>query len=354
MAQKNKYGFVDTAGNVVIAPLEVDLITDFCEGLASFKTDNKWGVIDRNGNIVVEPKFDDVVKYCQGVASFKIGNKYGLLDKSGNQIIEPIYDYIAGTCDVIGRIAQLNKKWGWIDNSGQIIIDFSFDEVGPFHEELAAVSYNLQWGFIDTKGQWKITPQYKKAFYFSEGLAPVSIDTRKWVYINVDNEIKSPTFDSYRCLPYHNGIAFLQNPGEFRPIDINGNPVNKDKYTAISDWKDGLLKVEKSKKTAYLKPDGKLVKGRFEGGEDFCEGFAAVSISYKEAHYIKTDGKMLETPEIRVANSFSEGLATSITVENESIAINKDGKVVFSLPKGCNFLGNFHDGLAQISVKEDI
>lgn len=354
MAQQYKYGFVDTTGKVVIAPFEADSITDFCEGLASFKRENKWGVIDRNGNIVVEPKFDDVVKYCQGVAPYRIGDKFGLIDKADNVITEPIYDYIADTCDEIGRVAQLDGKWGWIDNKGQIIIDFSFDKARSFHEKLAAVSYNLQWGYIDTNGQWKISPQYKNASDFSDGLAPVSTETRKWVYINTNNEIKSPTFNSFRCLPYHNGIAFMQEPGEFRPIGLSGNPINKDKYTSISDWNDERLKVEKSKKVAYLKPDGKLIKGRFEDGKDFHEGLAAISVSYEEAHYINTDGKILETPEIRSADSFSEGLATAITVEGESIVINNEGKVVFSLPKGTNFYGTFHEGLVKICVKEDI
>lgn len=354
MALKYKYGFIDTTGKVVIAPFEADLVTDFCDGLASFQREDKWGVIDRNGNIVVEPKFDDVVKYCQGVAPYRIKDKFGLIDKAGNVITEPIYDYIADTCDEVGRIAQLDEKWGWIDNKGQVIIDFSFDKVCSFHEKLAAVSYNLQWGYIDTNGQWKISPQYKNANYFSDGLAPVSVETRKWVFINADNEIKTPTFVSYRCLPYHNGIAFLQEPGEFRPIDLSGNPLNKDKYSAIGNWEDGRLKVEKSKKVAYLKPDGKLIKGRFEDGEDFHEGFAAVSVSYQESHYINADGKILETPEIRSADNFSEGFATAITVEGESIVINNEGKEVFSLPKGCHFYGNFHEGLAKFCVKEDI
>jgi hypothetical protein len=102
---------------------------------------------------------------------------------------------------------QVEKKWGYIDESGNIAITPSFDYAEPFSEGLAAVAINdspetgnkltdtltarFKWGFINEKGQIVITPQYSAAGSFSEGLARVRIESNlqsQWGYINVKGE----------------------------------------------------------------------------------------------------------------------------------------------------------------------
>ncbi|OPZ92615.1 MAG: KWG Leptospira [Firmicutes bacterium ADurb.Bin419] len=52
-----------------------------------------------------------------------------------------------------------NGKYGYIDESGNFIIDAKFDDGEEFKEGLAPVKLKEKWGFINKKGKyiWKPT-----------------------------------------------------------------------------------------------------------------------------------------------------------------------------------------------------
>jgi len=82
-------------------------------------------------------------------------------------------------------------QFGFIDNTGKMVIRPQFSEVGDFAEGLAAepqfndagdfsqglapVSIGGQWGFIDKTGTLVIKPQFDDAADFCEGLAAVCV-----------------------------------------------------------------------------------------------------------------------------------------------------------------------------------
>ena len=56
--ENGKWGFVDTAGNIVV-DCKYDKATEFNEyGFAAVKLDGKWGAINSEGQEVVEPKYE--------------------------------------------------------------------------------------------------------------------------------------------------------------------------------------------------------------------------------------------------------------------------------------------------------
>ena len=79
----------------------------------------------------------------------------------------------------IAPAVRETKKWGFINESGQMVIAPEYEAVGYFSEGLAAVSRQWPWsdtdtwGYINKQGEMVIKPQFNKAFPFSEGLALV-------------------------------------------------------------------------------------------------------------------------------------------------------------------------------------
>ena len=71
-----------------------DMAGPFCNGLARVKTKNKWGYIDTTGNVVVPPKYNEVENFSDGIARVRIGQKWGLIDTTGKEIIKPTFDFI--------------------------------------------------------------------------------------------------------------------------------------------------------------------------------------------------------------------------------------------------------------------
>jgi hypothetical protein len=68
-----------------------------------------------------------------------------------------------------------DKKCGYIDNTGRLIIPFTFDSAGEFSEGLAAVSIKEKTGYIDETGKIVISPQFISGAPFSSGMALVVI-----------------------------------------------------------------------------------------------------------------------------------------------------------------------------------
>jgi hypothetical protein len=79
---RSKFGFLDTQGNEVVAPV-FDLAKDFSQGLAAVRIggwqDGKWGFIDKDGKVIVPFIFDDAHSFSEGLAWVKQGDKWGIL-----------------------------------------------------------------------------------------------------------------------------------------------------------------------------------------------------------------------------------------------------------------------------------
>ena len=82
-----KWGFIDTAGNLVI-PCEWDSIMwNFIDGLACVRQGDKYGLIDTTGKLVVPCEYEfDTLAYSDGHI-FKIDNGYLTIeDLEGNRV----------------------------------------------------------------------------------------------------------------------------------------------------------------------------------------------------------------------------------------------------------------------------
>ena len=140
----------------------------FSEGLASYSRQNPFenlnadsrvhGFINKKGDIVIQPKYE--FKIIRGSSVFQEGL----------------------------ALVSLDKKLGYIDPKGKVVISFQYEDAQPFHDSLAAVQDNKgQWGFIDKIGRYVIKPQFEEATFFNEGLAPVRVTRNnedKWGFID--------------------------------------------------------------------------------------------------------------------------------------------------------------------------
>lgn len=121
----NKYGFMDTMGNVII-PAEFEITGWWSEGRGGLKKDGKWGFCDRNGSIVIDYKYEWAGEFYHGLAP----------------------------------VENDSFMFGYINTEGEVVIPFKYDRAGCFYEGLAAVKAGNQWGFIDTSDAVAIPFQF--------------------------------------------------------------------------------------------------------------------------------------------------------------------------------------------------
>jgi hypothetical protein len=202
---------------------------------------------------------------------------------------------------------RVSSKWGYMNSSGQLVINPQFDYADDFHEGRARVCLGAScWepsndaplsGFIDISGKMVVTPQYWEADVFSEGLADVCTKSEgtqseaessleqfqrlerqttpsSCGYIDRDGKVAIP-MQFGRAERFSEGLAKVcvgkcdyksydsGYGGKFGFIDHSGHFVVNPQYDYVGDFKNGFAKVEVGNgvnaKTGYIDKTGKTV-----------------------------------------------------------------------------------------------
>jgi len=99
----------------------------------------KWGYIDQAGNMVIAPQFDYTDGFTEGLAAVKVREKWGYIDTTGKTVI-PLQFYYAGSFAEGLAVVEIGEKWGYIDTTGKTVIASQFDDAWSFSEGLAGSS----------------------------------------------------------------------------------------------------------------------------------------------------------------------------------------------------------------------
>lgn len=152
--------------------------------------------------------------------------------------------------NVILRAKELNKKFGFCDEGGNMIIPYIYDYASNFYEELAVVMLEKKVGLINKKNEIIVPLIYDDAGEPSEGLIAVN-KGGKWGVINKSNKVIIPTIYDQLYLTYHGWI-------EARKDGLEGilNDQNKIifpfKYNQISVDYDGTIYVQLYKNGGFI------------------------------------------------------------------------------------------------------
>jgi hypothetical protein len=206
--------FIDKTGAVVLEP-RVRTALAFREGLA-YVTDHgpdgrmrggPSAYIDKTGKVVILSAPNSVSPLGEGgameaeiagfftegrveAASFHEGlalhdagtgfvhvPKWSYIDQVGNVVFRLDVDGGSYFSEGLARImkGKLSLRYGFIDKTGKVVIEPTFNWAEPFMEGLAAVKVGKRWGFVDPTGRLVIEAKYETASSFREGLAKVTL-----------------------------------------------------------------------------------------------------------------------------------------------------------------------------------
>ncbi len=223
--KSDKWGVINTKGDVVV-PFNYQDLKSFAEyGLAPAMKDGKWGMINTKGEEVIPFKYysieypsfyeklkdklvlvkeskDDIysrfmnmkgdifsseLEFHNNFAVAKYNNKFGYLNEDGEMVIAIQYEKAQDFSDGLAAVAQ-DGKVGFINQEGKTVIPFEYENADSFVNDLAPVMKENKWGYINKKGEIVIPLQYSSATKFSNGYAKVIKDETEFV-INEKGEI---------------------------------------------------------------------------------------------------------------------------------------------------------------------
>ncbi|HOW36487.1 MAG TPA: WG repeat-containing protein [Candidatus Omnitrophota bacterium] len=177
------WGYINKAGEWVIQP-KFDEARDFSQGLAAIRSGRHWGFIDRKGTIVIEPSFYEAGLFKDGLAPVAMTqNWWAYIDQQGQIAIGWQFDSAHAFREGLAAVSKKYSK-GYVDTAGKMVIEKNyFSDVKDFSQGLAAVRVNAgydamhdgQWGYIDRSGEIVIEPRFDWASDFHGGLARVGI-----------------------------------------------------------------------------------------------------------------------------------------------------------------------------------
>lgn len=134
-----KYGIIDTRGKYVVAAV-YDVIEDESEGLYLAARNEKFGFINNRGETVVSLKYSDGLPFSQGVAGVAIDENWFFIDKEGRQKFINRFHDVSSFSDSLCAVTIDGDKWGYIDMSGNFVIDALYEDAEDFENGFAIVS----------------------------------------------------------------------------------------------------------------------------------------------------------------------------------------------------------------------
>lgn len=271
------------------------------------------------------------------------GLAYGYVDDTGQWVIDPQFDFADDFAEGLALIEQ-DGQYGYIDSTGAVVIEPQYDFAADFAFGLAPIAIDGEFGYIDQAGQMVIEPQFNDARAFTaEGLAAVRPDNT-YGYIDQNGQfIIEPQFDS--AFNFSEGLAAVASDGAYGYIDESGQTVIEPQFDFTAGFSGDLAAVFINGQVGYIDSSGQLViEPAYNFGQNFSEGLAAVNVNGLVG-FIDPSGQMVIEPQFDFAESFSEGLAA--VRDDELIGyIDSSGQMVIA-PK-FNDAGLFSNGLARV------
>ena len=171
--------------------------------------------------------YDAIGDFSEGLAVVCKDNKFGYINETGELVIPCQFDLAFNFSEGYARVYDYsNHIFGYIDQTGEKTIFSRWENAGDFHDGRAIVSTNNSYGFIDSEGNQVIPCSFSYAEDFSCGMAVVQEDEDgKFGFINKEGTVVIPCqYDRVSCFG-NAGYAWAQKDGLWGVIDINGSIV---------------------------------------------------------------------------------------------------------------------------------
>lgn len=304
--------------------------------------------INYNINYVIEPCLTETgTEFVDGIMLIGTGDdenkKYGFIDNMGNIIAQPIYDYTYYTAYAsIGSNSGFSEglacvckdgKWGYIDREGNEVIEFKYSYARNFYGGLAVVSLEEggKKGYINKSGELVIKESFDEAYEFYDGFAIVEINEKYYFIDTSGNIVRELDCDSIDIGRYeyewkYSGIIRIEKNGLVGAICV----------------RNGEIKVITEPKYYYLSSFGVNDGQAYFMTSDPNEKGACGLIDINGNEIFKFEGHAI--------NVLSDGGYYAWDYNDKCGYLDKSGNVV--IPFRYDEAGDFNNGLAIVKLNE--
>ena len=249
------------------------------------------------------------------------------------------------------------KTWGYINETGEYIIEPIYRKCFPFGKEGWAVTQNpktKKYEFINLKGEkleCELSEFSLKSVFgfgikgFDHGLAPIGKD-KKWGFMNKEGKVLIP-LEYKKVGTFESDYAYALKGDEWMLLDKEGNEITiKTKVAQVKDVVEGFAPfVTEDKKHGFVNTKGEVaIEPTFLGVGYFVDGLAWARSSNEKIGFINTKGEWVIEPQFVSAKDFGKGENWARVKNPEWVYVNREGKLLQPQKEAA---GNFSEALAK-------
>lgn len=227
-----------------------------------------------------------------------------------------------------------NKKWGYVDENMNVVIEAKFDYATAFSEGIGLVKEDDRYRYISKDGNYMLDNSYYYATPFCGGAAIVEEDDTE-ILIDYDGKKLCEIDEDIYVHEFVDGIAVFEKNDKYGYIDIRGNILVKAKYEYCESFMNGVAIVKDSDNYYLIGRNGKKV---------IDSGFEYIS-SYDNKYFLCSNER----------NSYlidSKGENVDLPIDVIDIMrIQKDGVIFRSGNNKCGFMD--YEGNLVFEVEVD-
>jgi hypothetical protein len=201
-------------------PAEYDwILPDNTAPYAARKPGNQYGYIDAQGRTVVPFTLNSASRCSEGWCRATQGNDTVYFNAAGKKMLTVPKTNAGNFHEGLAVVQTFERKQGFIDRTGRIVIKAVYSGAEDFHQGFAAVQFGGKWGYIDRTGKTVAPFKWTEAGDFADGFARVVLET-----FNRDGTTRSLE----TALINSRGKTLWRNPGDFQFYVEEGFPLVSD------------------------------------------------------------------------------------------------------------------------------
>lgn len=242
-------------------------------------------------------------------------------------------------------------KWCFFNDSGDILIQTDYDDVGEFYDGMSLVSINTptskftqKFGFINIRGEEVLAPKKFDAIPFSEGKAYV-MDRYSRGYINKDGKYVIKLADTLVGYRFSEGKASVSDPKyTVGLIDDKGKTLLNRIYDEPFLFSEGLSKSTFNGRTGVIDSNLNIVVPmEYYEVTEYHEGRAFISVRGEDNRHewalFDKDGNSLTEHDYLNVRNFNGGLAAVQSKFKGWMWLDRDGNRYLNLQ--LDYVDNF-------------
>jgi hypothetical protein len=306
--------------------------------------------------------------------------RVGYIDVTGNIIVEPKFTYAGRFSEGLAYVSEgEDSGYYYIDSQGNNVFDKYFKNAESFSCGRAVViDSDDNHIIIDTNGETIADLGNVSASIYADDMLCIKFNSEKYGYADLDGDIViTPTYDF--AADFYEGFAAVSFDDQYNLQMINkqGDIVLDSDYTFdVIGYTDrisnGLIRInnDSEQNAGYIDIKGNIViPFQFKYVSDFSEGLASICSENGLWGFIDQTGKYVIEPKFEWAGDFNEGIAAVYrsnpywgNVENGVGFIDKEGKLIIdymystfytAAPMGSLELLNKANGLIDVIWEEE-